>query len=147
MQHIKIFVMTQRSQIWCFFKFNILLNVWNITKNVILGANNTPNLPLKLMYFFCFWSYRPAKYVKSTKILFCIKFQLWTIFFETTTMSKIDFDTLGAILGGRGVEEKIVHNLQMNPSSISNFWVTLIFPCVKRKKKYMHLRAYVHLHA
>ena len=48
---------------------------------------------------------------------------------------------------GEGVEEKIVHNLQMNPSCISNFWVTLIFSCVKRKKKYMHLRAYVHLHA
>ena len=48
---------------------------------------------------------------------------------------------------GEGVGEKIVQNLQMNPSCVSNFWVTFIFSYVKRKKKYMHLRAYVHLHA
>ena len=35
----------------------------------------------------------------------------------------------------------------MNPPCISNLWVTLICSCIKRKKKYMHLRAYVHLHA
>ena len=102
----KTFFRTQETQI----QFSFILNIFNIliiAKNVILGANNTPNLLLKLMYFFCFRSYRPAKYVKLTKILFCIKFQLWTIFFETTTLSKIDFDTLGAILGGRGLGQKL----------------------------------------
>ena len=89
-----------------FFKCNIL-SIGIIAKNVILGANNTPNLPLKLMYFFCFWSYRPAKYVKLTKILICIKFQLGTIFFQTITMSKTDFSTLGAILEGRGWGKKL----------------------------------------
>ena len=59
----------------------IIQNIGNTAKNVILGAINTPNLPLKLMSIFCFWSYRPAKYVKLTEILLCIKFQLWTIFF------------------------------------------------------------------
>ena len=77
--HIKIFVMTEGTQIWCFFKLSIL-DVGNITKNVVFGANNTPNLPLKLVSIFCFWSYRPAKHVKMTKILLCIQFQLWTIF-------------------------------------------------------------------
>ena len=106
MWHIKIFVMTQGTQIWSFFRCN-LLYIGIIAKNVILGANNTPNLPLKLMYFFCFWSYRPAKYVKLTKILICIKFQLGTIFFQTITISKTDFKTLGAILGGRGLGKKL----------------------------------------
>ena len=46
--HVKIFVMTQGSHIWYFFKFRIL-NMRNIAKDVILGPNNTPNLPL--MYF------------------------------------------------------------------------------------------------
>ena len=53
MWHIKIFGMTQGTQIWNFFKCNIL-SIGNIAKNVILGVNNTPNLPLKLMYFFVF---------------------------------------------------------------------------------------------
>ena len=46
-----------------------------------------------------------------------------------------------------GVGEEIVHNLQMNPSCVNNFLVTLIFSCDEREKKYMQLRAYVHLHA
>ena len=90
MWHIKIFVMTQGTQIWCFFKINIM-NIGNIAKNVILGVNNTPNLSLKLMYFFV-------------------------------------------------LEATIEYNM-------NNLWVTMICLCIKRKKKYMHLRAYVHLHA
>ena len=119
MWHIKFFVMTQGTQIWilkC-----CILNIGNIAKNVILGANNTPNLPLKLMYFFCFWSYRPAKYVKLTEILICLKFQLGTIFFQTITMSKIDFSTLGAILGRRGWGKKL------SPAFKWTFPVQIIF--------------------
>ena len=97
MWHIKIFVMIQGTQIWCFLKINIMI-IGNIAKNVILGVNNTPNLPLNLMYFFSFWNYRPAKYVKLTKILICIMFQLGTIFFQTITMSKTHLSTLGAIM-------------------------------------------------
>ena len=55
-----------------------LMNIGNLAKNVILGVNNTPNLSLKLMYFFCFWSYK------------------------LQSMSKTHFSTLGAIFGGRG---------------------------------------------
>ena len=91
------------------------LNIGNIAKNVILGANNTPNLILKLMYFFCFWSYRPVKYVKLTKILICIKSQLGTIFFQTITISKTDFKTLGAILGGRWLWKKLSPTFKWTP--------------------------------
>ena len=101
----------RNSDLMFFFQFNIL-NIRNIAKNVILGVNNTPNLPLKLVYFFCFWSYRPAKYVKLTNILFSIKFQLWTIFFKTITMSNKDFSTFGAILGGRGLRKKLSTTLK-----------------------------------
>ena len=38
---------------WACFKCNIL-SIGIIAKNVIFGANNTPNLQLKLMYFFVF---------------------------------------------------------------------------------------------
>ena len=76
MWHIKIFVMTQGNQIWCFFKFRIV-NVENITKII---HNNTIII---------------AKYVQMTGILLCI--QLWTIFFKSRTITKIDFIILVAI--------------------------------------------------
>ena len=108
--YIKIFVMTQGTQIWSFLKCNILY-IRIKAKNVIFGANNTPNLQLKLFVYvplkILFLKLHPAKYVKLTEILICLKFQLGTIFFQTITMSKIDFSTLGAILGRRGWGKKL----------------------------------------
>ena len=48
-------------------------------------------------------------------------------FFLSQNNVKNWFYYFGGNLRGEGVEQKIVHNLQMNPPSVSNLWVTLIF--------------------
>ena len=84
-----------------------------------MGANNTPNMPLKLMYFFVFEATDlQSTDVKLTEILFCIKFQLWTIYFETITMSKINLSTFRGTFRRRGLGKKIVHDFQRNPQRL-----------------------------
>ena len=80
-------------------KFVVSTYMFQIWKKIQWSTNFTFQYfcLLKVVSILCFWSYKPAKYVKMTEILLCIQFQLWTIFFKTRTLSKIDFITLGAI--------------------------------------------------
>ena len=92
-------------------------------------------MPLKLMYFFCLWSYRPAKYRCQINRNFILhQIPVVDNFFWNHNNVKNRFWYFRDNFRGEGVEEKIVHNLQTNPPCMSNLWVTLIFSCVKRKK-------------